>query len=64
MMSNLVPVDNDVTHIPCPQCGGEGRVEYERPVVDYERGGYLEGYYDECEINYTKSAILAYPVVY
>ena len=49
MMSNLVPVDNDVTHIPCPQCGGEGRVEYERPVVDYERGGYLEGYYDECD---------------
>ena len=49
MMSNLVPVDNDVTHIPCPQCGGEGRVEYERPVVDYERGGYLAGCYDECD---------------
>ena len=24
-------------------------VEYERSIVDHERGGYLEGYYDDCE---------------
>ena len=32
----------------CPECGGEGRLEYERAVVDWEHGGYLEGYMDEC----------------
>jgi len=33
----------------CPECGGEGKVEYERAVVDWTRGGYLEGYMDDCE---------------
>lgn len=32
----------------CPECGGEGRLEYERGVVDWEHGGYLEGYMDDC----------------
>jgi DnaJ-class molecular chaperone len=34
---------------PCPECGGEGRREYERPVIDYVNGGYLEGYMDTCD---------------
>jgi len=33
----------------CEECGGEGRLEYERPVVDWDHGGYLEGYMDDCE---------------
>jgi|TARA_R100000995_G_scaffold82929_2_gene57704 DnaJ-class molecular chaperone len=33
----------------CEECGGDGQVEYERPVVDFNRGGYLEGYMDNCE---------------
>ena len=34
---------------PCNECGGEGHVEYERSVVDWGSGGYLEGYMDDCE---------------
>ena len=33
----------------CPECGGMGQAEYERPVVDHVNGGYLEGYMDICE---------------
>ena len=35
--------------IECPQCGGEGRCEYERGVVDWKHGGYLEAFMDECD---------------
>jgi len=48
-MSGKVPVDDNLTHIPCPECGGEGHCEYERAIVDYNRGGYLEAYYADCE---------------
>jgi DnaJ-class molecular chaperone len=34
---------------PCEECGGEGQVEYERSVVDWGSGGYLEGYMDDCD---------------
>ena len=34
---------------PCDECGGEGQVEYERSVVDWGSGGYLEGYMDDCD---------------
>lgn len=48
--SKLVPLDPDVDYYKqCPECGGDGRVEYERAVVDYVNGGYLEGYMDICE---------------
>tara|TARA_S200002703_G_scaffold153961_1_gene156128 strand:+ start:1367 stop:1534 length:168 start_codon:yes stop_codon:yes gene_type:complete len=33
----------------CTECGGEGELEYERAVVDWIRGGYLEGYMNDCE---------------
>jgi len=33
----------------CPECDGYGELEYERPVVDWMRGGYLEGYMDNCD---------------
>lgn len=33
----------------CPECGGEGELEYERAVVDWNNGGYLEGYMDTCD---------------
>ena len=32
----------------CPECGGDGELESERPVVDWMNGGYLEGYMDIC----------------
>jgi len=35
--------------IECPQCGGSGRYEYEKAVVDWEHGGYLTGYFAECD---------------
>jgi len=47
--TQLFPVGGDVTHRLCPECAGDGRVEYERAVVDYQNGGYLEGYLDDCE---------------
>ncbi len=34
---------------PCNECSGEGQVEYERSVVDWGSGGYLEGYMDDCD---------------
>ena len=36
--------------IECPECGGEGRCEYEVAVVDYEHGGYLAGKMMECQL--------------
>jgi|TARA_A100001015_G_scaffold146736_1_gene162634 DnaJ-class molecular chaperone len=39
----------DKGYVLCPECGGHGECEYERPVVDWERGGYLEEYMDTCE---------------
>ena len=33
----------------CPECGGYGELEYERPVVNWMHGGYLEGYMDTCD---------------
>jgi len=36
-------------HIECPECGGEGECEYERSVIDWNDGGYLEGYMDTCD---------------
>ncbi len=48
-MHELVPVDDNITHVPCPECGGEGTCEYERAVVDYMDGGYLESYIDQCQ---------------
>lgn len=39
----------DMGYVKCLECGGEGECEYERPVVDYTNGGYLEGYMDTCD---------------
>ena len=36
-------------YIKCPECGGEGECEYERSVIDWNDGGYLEGYMDTCD---------------
>jgi DnaJ-class molecular chaperone len=33
----------------CPECNGEGEVEYEIPVVDYVNGGYLTTKWDDCQ---------------
>ena len=39
----------DKGYILCPECGGGGELEYERAVVDWNHGGYLEGYMDTCD---------------
>lgn len=36
-------------YIKCPECGGDGVCEYEQPVIDWNDGGYLEGYTDTCD---------------
>ena len=33
----------------CRDCQGTGEVMIERPVIDYEEGGYLKTYQDKCE---------------
>jgi RecJ-like exonuclease len=33
----------------CPVCEGEGQLEYEVPVVDYNHGGYLDTEWGDCE---------------
>jgi len=32
----------------CPECNGECEVEFERAVVDWNHGGYIDGYMDTC----------------
>lgn len=34
----------------CEICDGDGEVEYEIAVVDYEHGGYLKSAVQECHI--------------
>jgi DnaJ-class molecular chaperone len=36
--------------IDCPECGGEGRVEYEFNVIDHIRGGEVVGLVRECRM--------------
>lgn len=45
----LFMIGDEPVYKSCPECGGEGMVEYERPVIDYVNGGYLEGYIDTCD---------------
>ena len=33
----------------CPDCESWGRCEYEKPVVDYVNGGFLDTVWDTCE---------------
>ena len=33
----------------CPECEGYGKGEYEKPVIDYVNGGFLDSYWDTCE---------------
>jgi len=42
--SNQYPAE-----IECPECEGEGELEYEVAVVDYDHGGYLAGKFMDCE---------------
>lgn len=35
--------------VECPECGGDGRCEYDKPVVDWVRGGFIDTVVDECE---------------
>jgi DnaJ-class molecular chaperone len=41
-----------VRAVNCPDCEGWGRREYDKPVVDYVNGGYIDvvwGICDSCE---------------
>jgi len=33
----------------CPECDGEGRLEYGKPVIDYVNGGYIDTVWDDCD---------------
>ena len=33
----------------CEKCEGTGEVMYDKPIVDYEEGGYIYTYADDCE---------------
>ena len=33
----------------CLVCDGSGTAEYDKPVTDYERGGYIGTYRDDCD---------------
>ena len=39
----------DTNTKPCPECDGTGLCEYEKPVVDYMNGGFLDVVMDVCE---------------
>jgi DnaJ-class molecular chaperone len=39
----------DTNTKPCPECDGTGRCEYEKPVIDYMNGGFLDMVMDVCE---------------
>lgn len=34
--------------VTCDDCGGNGSVEFDKPVVDWENGGYIDGYAGTC----------------
>ena len=34
----------------CPECGGVGRCDYDVPVIDYIRGGFIDTVNDTCEL--------------
>lgn len=36
--------------IECPECGGEGCCEYDKPVVDWNNGGYIDTEVATCEM--------------
>jgi hypothetical protein len=36
--------------VECPECGGEGRCEYEFQVIDHIRGGEIVGLVRECRM--------------
>jgi len=40
---------DDVDLEDCKHCEGTGEVMIERPVIDYEEGGYLKTYKENCE---------------
>jgi len=46
-VSMMTSVSNMIV---CPECGGVGIAEYERPVVDYVNGGYLKDSMEVCEL--------------
>lgn len=34
----------------CPECGGYGEIEEDRPVVDWVHGGYIDGSISVCPV--------------
>ena len=41
----------------CPECFGEGQIETETAVADYQSGGYLRGVIVECHVCYGSGEI-------
>mgnify|MGYP007073331746 CR=1 FL=1 len=36
--------------VTCKECCGDGEVEYDHYVVDWDRGGYIDGRIETCEV--------------
>lgn len=36
--------------ITCPECGGDGQYEVDKPVIDYVHGGYIDNDVVECHL--------------
>jgi hypothetical protein len=34
----------------CPECGGTGRLEYDKPVVDWNNGGFIDSEWGDCYV--------------
>lgn len=41
---------SDMQYKECPECLGEGEIETETAVADYQCGGYLRGVIVECHV--------------
>jgi hypothetical protein len=34
----------------CHECGGTGRLEYDKPVIDWDGGGYIDSEWGDCYV--------------
>jgi RecJ-like exonuclease len=34
----------------CPECGGTGRLEYDKPIVDWNNGGFIDSEWGDCYV--------------
>lgn len=37
-----------MNYVECPDCGGVGTIEADKPVIDWNHGGYIATVTEEC----------------